>query len=83
MYAGFDSLSSYMRYEIWSEGYRTTGQLGGVIRHGTCEGRTFKEACINFRNYHSEFKDNFDPINMTFWGCRLFDNEEDARKAFG
>jgi hypothetical protein len=21
--------------------------------------------------------------NMTYWGCRLFDNEADARKSFG
>jgi hypothetical protein len=26
---------------------------------------------------------NFNPEALTYWGCKLFDNEADARKGFG
>lgn len=67
-----------MGYEIWSEGYVVTGQSAGARYHGSQEASSFKEACDIF------FKgDNYyDPKDCTYWGCRISDNESDARKSF-
>jgi len=69
-------------FEIWSEGYVVTGDEGQAHYHGTVLAETFKKACI-FLFDNDEHKKFFDPERMTHWGCRLFDNEADARKAFG
>lgn len=70
------------KYEIWAEGYRVTGQSSGANFLGTCEGRTFKEACIKFMDtpYHRQY---FNEGSMTYWGCKLYDNGHDARNSFG
>ena len=66
-------------FEIWSEGYIITGGSGTALLRGKIKADSFKEACdILFGG------DRFyNPKNLTYWGCRLFDNETDARKAFG
>lgn len=66
-------------YAIWSEGYRATSEVGDATFHGEAKGTSFKDACENF------FKKDpyFDAVRLTYWGCELFDNEEDARKSFG
>lgn len=69
-------------YEIWSEGFRATGDVGYAQRMGTAQGNTFREACINFAKTNKPFRAYFGEKNLTHWGCRLFDNENDARKAF-
>lgn len=72
-----------MIYDIWSEGFVATGQSSGAIHHGTAEGKTLKEACINLADQNKEFKEYFNEERMTYWGCKLFDNSVDARKSFG
>lgn len=69
-------------YEIWSEGFRTSGERGTAFFHGTSYGRNFKEACIAFfaQSKNAEY---FNKKWLTFWACGLFDNENDARKRFG
>ncbi len=37
----------------------------------------------NYEQYIEPDRWDYDPSNLTDWGCRLFDNEEDARKSFG
>ena len=72
-------------YEVWTEGYAATGERGVAIFHGKFKGNSFKEAVIEFRdsltNKHSISCINIE--QMTFWACRFFDNEADARKSFG
>jgi hypothetical protein len=70
-------------YAIWSEGYIATGQSSGAWRHGYSKGNSFKEACDNFAAANTEFKTYYNPDRMTFWGCRLFDNQRDAIERFG
>lgn len=70
-------------WQIWSEGYAVTGQSGEAHVHGSVEADTFNDACLTLAKRDSEFAQYFDPQKMTFWGCRLFDNEADARKSFG
>lgn len=75
------------RYEIWSEGYKATGDSCGATKLGSAEGKDFADACKNFyqglppgqkRWYHL-----VEGVPKTFYGCRLFDNEADARQSFG
>ena len=71
------------KYEIWSEGFVVMEGRGKAQLHGYAEGNTFKEACINYAKSDKEFDFYFDPNRMTYWGCKLFDNEADARVSFG
>jgi hypothetical protein len=66
-------------FTIWTEGYSCTGNSSGAMYHGNAQGNTFTEACRNF------FRDNkyYNPIENTYWACKCFDNETDAKKSFG
>ncbi|EMC3642542.1 hypothetical protein L1C56_03810 [Klebsiella pneumoniae] len=69
-------------YQVWSEGFEVSGSRAGAKLHGEAEAVDFASACEGL------FKDlgrsqHFDKQRLTYWGCRLFDNEVDARKAFG
>jgi hypothetical protein len=67
-------------YEVWSEGYCCTGCEGKPVTatfEGSVKAESFEEACDIL------FKGRDDYVNGRIWGCRLFDNEEDARKGFG
>lgn len=68
-----------MKYEIWSEGYMCTGGRSCAIYLGCEEADTFQEAC------EKHFADDklFESNSLTYWGCKLYDNEADARKCFG
>jgi hypothetical protein len=70
-------------FDIWAEGYLTNGGFGGAIHLGKCCGETFKQACENKAKIDKDFKKYFNSETMTYWGCKLFDNESDARKTFG
>ncbi len=70
-------------WQIWSEGYAVTGQAGKAHLHGETEAETFNDACLTLAKRDGKFAKYFDPQRMTFWGCRLFDNEAEARKSFG
>lgn len=70
-------------YEIWSEGYTATGQSSGAMLLGYCHGTDLKDACINYAKQNAEFASYFSAERMTHWGCRLFDNREDAQRSFG
>lgn len=69
-------------YEIWSEGFVTSFEAAGARFHGTSEGETFQEACENYAKKNENFARYFNPTYLTFWGCKLFDNEADARNTF-
>ena len=71
-----------MKFEIWQEGYRATGNQASARKLGEADGDDFKAACIEFALENPEWAKHFDSERMTHWGCRLFDNEADARKAF-
>ncbi len=71
---------SEQKWEIWAEGYRATGESSRAQRVGEAWGITFKQACQRF---YAETDDNYDPNRNTYWGCRLFPSEAEARKSFG
>ena len=68
-------------YDIWCEGYVTTGQSSQAIHFGTIHGSTFKEACS--RMFILDQSGYYNEDSLTYWGCKLFDNESDARNSFG
>lgn len=73
-------------YEIWQEGHRATGESSIASFVGKAEGYSFLDAVDNYMKTASkEVKDCFrGELDAAYiWGCRLFDNEADARKSFG
>ena len=71
------------QFDIWSEGYACTGEAGPAFCLGTYYGNSFKEACDSLAKTDPGFAKYYDPKRLTYWGCKLFDNETDARKTFG
>lgn len=71
-------------FEVWIEGYSVQGNIGKAQFFGEFEGETFKDAVLKYYSTLSE-EDRVlvDLETLTFWGCRFFDNEKDARKSFG
>lgn len=75
-----------MLYEIWSEGFRVSGETGSkAYKIGEQKANSFEEACDLFVKRNPQYKDCYEKRNgvPAYWGCRWFDNEADARKAFG
>lgn len=84
-------------FEIWSEGYRATGESSDATFHGKFAGETFDDAvnkfneqCVKKYGKPSAEKGSvldgrtMKPLDdWRIWGCKLFDNEADARKSFG
>lgn len=75
-------------WEIWAEGYLATGMDGIPARAslmGRSKGETFLDACSQLFKANPKFDGTYyyDAKRNTYWGCRLFDNEADARKLFG
>jgi hypothetical protein len=73
-------------WEVWSEGYRATGESAGAKLEGKVEAETWPEACRKACVDSGRWKEQpggFDAKRLTVWGCRLFDNEADARRSFG
>lgn len=72
-------------FEIWSEGYDVPECKSGAKKLGQAEAETFQEACNIFcSSLHWQERNGFyDSKRLTIWGCRLFDNEIDARRSFG
>ena len=72
-------------WQIWREGWDTypEHEHSDAELMGTVEAETLQEACTILAATDKDFAKYFDPIKMTYWGCRLFDNEVDARKFTG
>ena len=66
-------------FQVWCEGYASTGQYGRAEYIGCVHATDFKDACIKLCSNYS----NFNPNTLSIWGCKLFDNEIDARRSFG
>jgi hypothetical protein len=68
-----------MQYEIWSEGFATKSGKNKAHLMGKSFGGSFQEACDMF------FKGSplYNSAELTHWGCKLYDNETQARQKFG
>ncbi len=76
--------------ELWIEGYRLNGDRSKAQFLGNFEGPTLRDAVIHYKQSlelkHINTAYPWDVINtdkLTDWGCRFFNNEADAREAFG
>ena len=68
-----------MKIEIWREGYQATGNTLKAEKIAEYEADSFAHAIEQHKENHPNTVDD----NNRIWGMRLFDNELDARKAFG
>jgi hypothetical protein len=66
-------------FEVWSEGYTMQGNTSCAMLMGVVVADNFKTACNKVLGEHKAF----DKSRLTYWGCKLFDNEHDARQSFG
>lgn len=66
-------------YDVWMEGYRITGAYAFAHYVGSTTANSFKEACVKLLNTDTSFNEE----RLSVWGCKLFDNETDARAGFG
>jgi len=73
------------KFQVWTEGYRATGESSAAQFHGDFDGETFKDAVVAFRDSLDDerSKSLVDIERMRFWGCSFFDNGYDAQKSFG
>ena len=69
----------YKTYEIYSEGYRATCEVGHAGFVGSERALTFKDACKK----HFKGDSLYDQERNAYWGCQLFDNLRDAQESFG
>lgn len=72
-------------YHVWMEGFASTGQTAKACHLGDIEAPDFLTACeiAVKRKFPDDYESLYNKERNTFWGCRLFNNEYDARKAFG
>jgi hypothetical protein len=75
-------------YEVWSEGFAVTGEQQPAVLHGEVEAASFEAACAKLftgegRDGGHGWQPYFDAVRMTYWGCKLYDNEADARRSYG
>jgi len=71
-------------YEIWIEGFMIQGNSSTASLIGMSSGETFEDACKNFQ-YEDGTKLTLDKEydHPSIWACKLYDNEHEARVAFG
>ena len=70
-------------FHVWSEGWLATGGYGHAQYLGKFEAATFVEAVCKAVTANNWDRNYFNLEQLTYWGCRFFDNEADARKGYG
>lgn len=72
-------------WQVWTEGYAATGEHGTATYHGEVRAETFDQACRIILGDSLDLKEDgsFRYPYPSVWACRCYDNEADARKAFG
>lgn len=74
-----------MDYEIWSEGYQSSPDRGDATFIGVASGDSFDEAVQAYKDAHPDEAHYMvrHPFGWTYWACRLYDNEAQARITYG
>jgi len=68
---------------VWMEGYWATGCRASTLFCGTFKANNLREACQKWVDQEEGREEYYDAKNNTYWGCRFFDNETEARKIYG
>ena len=72
------------KIQLWSEGFAATGEYSTAIFHGEFDASNLKKAVQQFKNtLPEEDQELIDIKHLTYWGCKFFNNKEDASKNFG
>ena len=80
------------KFDIWIEGYLTSDMEGipenARLLAADVVGEGFLDAVKRWYDNEPDNVDRFGELiihngTASIWGCRLFDNETDARKSFG
>ncbi len=66
--------------EIWCEGDPRRDYTACHLGYG--KGETLEEACEDWASRHEFFNTHFDRNKMSYLGCKLFDNEAEARDSW-
>ena len=66
-------------YDVWQEGYSADGNSAPASFRGSATADSFQAACDKVCKNDSYYNSK----TRSVWGCRLFDNEGDARRSFG
>ena len=79
----FERTDAVPKFDVWIEGYLVTG-MEGVPAKAKRVGKdivadNFPDACEKVFGGDPVFNKK----RLTYWGCRCFNNETDARLAFG
>ena len=71
-------------FSLWMEGYAVTGNSSKAEFLGNIEAESFGEACDKWASTltQPEYYRRTGEC-ASYWGCRIYDNEDDARKFFG
>lgn len=70
-------------YDVWMEGYNVTGQHQDASYLGKYAAPSFRLACkmaLIANNYDMQY---YSEERNSYWGCKLYMNEVEARKNFG
>jgi len=73
------------KYQVWCEGYATNGQIQTPQRltrrfeETLWDGETFNDACENALRTLKWDMSYYNKEQNTYWSCRFFDNEIDAK----
>jgi hypothetical protein len=70
-------------YQVWVEGYRATGDQQCAQMLGEYEAESFKAAVRKAAAAKNATLDVDEGGSLSWWGCRFYDNETDARRSFG
>ena len=71
-------------FDVWLEGYVTNGDRSKATFMGRQDGEDFDDACLRAtvkKGWDMSYYKSGNP--PTYWACRYYDNETDARKVFG
>jgi len=71
-----------MKYQVWMEEFVVMEGHVTAEYLGEYEADSFLDACQKAADDHPGYG-NYNAKQNSIWGCRLFDNEIDARKDFG
>lgn len=80
--------SELKTFTLWTEGYSATGNQSDAECHGQIQGTDFNDAVRRHVEPLPESIKHYWRFHeakgvWTRWGCRAFDNEDDARRSFG
>jgi hypothetical protein len=70
-------------YEVWIEGYAATGQRDRARFLGVYTAENFNDAAEMAARLKLGEMNYFNKAVPSFWGCKFYDNEADARRSFG